>query len=164
MIRGRIKMAENNIKTEIKAEVFIPDEDRKKIYSETIKDLLTRELSNSEAFDKAILSLSSALLGISLAFIKDIIQAGATCNKEYLYYSWYLFAAAIVLTLISFMMSNLGIKRHLKYAQRYYLEGKAEYLEKRSIYARLTDFANILSGISFILAIIFTVSFVTLNI
>jgi hypothetical protein len=157
-------MTENNIKTESNAEVFIPDEERKKIYSKTRKELLARELSNSEAFDKAILSLSSALLGISLAFIKDIIRAGAACNKEFLYYSWYLFASAIILTLISFMMSNLGIKRQLKYAQRYYLDGKAEYLKKSNIYARLTDFANILSGISFILAIVFTVRFVTLNI
>jgi len=157
-------MAENNIETKSNAEVFILDEERKKIYSETRKELLARELSNSEAFDKAILSLSSALLGISLAFIKDIIRAGAACNKEFLYYSWYLFASAIVLTLISFMMSNLGIKRQLKYAQRYYLDGKAEYLKKSNIYARLTDLANILSGISFILAIAFTVRFVTLNI
>ena len=157
-------MPKNKMETESMAEVFIPDEDTKRIYSETRKDLLIRQLSNSEAYDKAILSLSSALLGISLAFIKDIIRSGAACHKEFLYYSWYLFALSIVLTLISFMMSNLGIKRQLKYAQRYYLEGKAEYLKKRSIYARLTDFANILSGISFILAIVFTVRFVTLNI
>jgi hypothetical protein len=146
------------------AVTFNPDEDSMRIYSETRRDLLTRELSNSEAYDKAIISLSSALLGISLAFIKDIIRSGAACNKEFLYYSWYLFASAIVLTIISFIMSNLGIKRQLKYAQRYYLEGKAEYLKKSNIFAKLTDLTNILAGISFVLAIVLTVMFVTLNI
>jgi len=49
---------------------------REEIYAETRKDLLTRQLSNSEKFDGAILTLSTAALGVSLTFIKDIVPLG----------------------------------------------------------------------------------------
>lgn len=157
-------MSEKQREGEKTPESFTPSDDGKRTYSETRKDLLTRLLSNSEAYDKAILSLSSALLGVSLAFIKDIVHLGQACHKELLYFSWYLFAAAIIITLISFIMSNLGIKKQLKYAEKYYLEGESEYLKKLNIYARLTEVVNILSGGCFVGAVILTVLFVTRNI
>ena len=47
--------------------------ERQRLYEEYRKDLLARQLSNAQNFDKAVLSLSTAGLGFSLAFIKDII-------------------------------------------------------------------------------------------
>jgi hypothetical protein len=43
------------------------------MYSEVRQDLLKRQFSNAENFDKAILSLSTAGLGFSLAFLKDLV-------------------------------------------------------------------------------------------
>ena len=43
---------------------------RSELYAELKEDINKRDLSNSESFDKAILSLSSAGLAISLSFIK----------------------------------------------------------------------------------------------
>lgn len=157
------RIEKNRKNCESKGTLHEPDEERKKLYSETRKDLLTRQLSNSESYDKAILSLSSALLGFSLVFIKDIFQIERTAKKIFLYWSWYLFAAAIILTIVSFVISNFGIKKQLKYARKYYLEGQEEYLNKRNIFAMFTDYVNILSGVSFILAIVFTICFVTSN-
>jgi len=48
-------------------------ESRSKLYREYYAELLKRQLSNSENADRAILSVSTAALGFSLAFIKDII-------------------------------------------------------------------------------------------
>lgn len=67
-------------------------DETKKIYSETRNDLLNRHLSNTEAFDKAVLSLSSAGLGVSLAFIKDIVPIHTIINIRLLYISWLCFA------------------------------------------------------------------------
>ena len=45
------------------------------------EDISKRELSNIENLDKAILSLSSAGLGLSLVFIKNVVR----CQKPTMY-------------------------------------------------------------------------------
>ena len=74
-----------------------------------------RQLSNSQMLDRAILSLSSAGLALSLAFMKTVIQANAgnneVTNVYFLYISWWAFVLAIILTLISFFTSNYGIEK-----------------------------------------------------
>ena len=139
-------------------------EERKKIYSSTKQDLLTRNLSNSEKYDNAILTLSSGILAISLAFIKDIVPLDKAFYIFLLIASWCLFGAAIVSTLVSFVLSQIAIKRQLEYAGKYYLENKEEYLTKKNRPAFLTDVVNYISGILFIFGIVTTIIFVSLNI
>ena len=59
-----------------------PDDESERDYEQYLKErdeLLKRELSNSQILDKAILALSSAGLGLSLAFIgKGVSLAEAT--------------------------------------------------------------------------------------
>jgi hypothetical protein len=78
--------------------------------------------------------------------------------------SWCLFGAAIVSTLISFAISQFAIKRQLEYAEKYYLEGKEEYLNKGNTPATLTDYVNYASGLLFLAGIVATVWFVSSNI
>lgn len=142
------------------------DKERKKreeLHAETRKDLLTRQLSNSERFDGAILTLSTAALGLSLAFIKDVVLFEKAEVTGLLVTSWWLFGCAIVSTLLSFIASQLGIRKQLTYADKYYLHEKNEYLAKRNIPARLTDFLNYASAILFVAALIFTIIFVSEN-
>lgn len=142
------------------------DEERKKreeLYAETRKDLLTRQLSNSERFDGAILTLSTAALGLSLAFIKDVVSFEKAQVTEWLIVSWWLFGCAIVSTLLSFIASQLGIRKQLRYAEKYYLNEKIEYLNKRNIPARATDFLNYASAILFVVALVCTIIFVSEN-
>jgi hypothetical protein len=138
-------------------------ERRQELYANTREDLLDRQLSNSEKFDNAILTLSTGALGISLAFIKDIVPLKIAQNLWLLKASWWLFGLSIISTLASFVASQLGIRRQLKYAEEYYLNKKDEYLKKRNYPAILTDFLNYSSGILFIAAIIFTIFFVSSN-
>ena len=56
-----------------------PDDDQEKFFELYVKeeaDLSKRDLSNVENLDKAILSLSSAGLGLSLVFIRRRSQTG----------------------------------------------------------------------------------------
>jgi hypothetical protein len=46
--------------------------EKRRLLAETRADLLKRQLSNAENYDKAVLSLSTAFLGFSLAFLKDL--------------------------------------------------------------------------------------------
>ena len=143
------------------------DDDRKKreaIYTETRKDLLTRQLSNSEKFDGAILTLSTAALGVSLTFVKDIAPITQEIQDICLLKnSWWLFGFAILSTVVSFLVSQLGINTQLKYAEEYYLNQKEEYLNKVNNSAKITEILNYLAAFFFIAALIFTIMFVSGN-
>ncbi|WP_051302893.1 hypothetical protein [Psychromonas aquimarina] len=126
---------------------------RQKMYDELRDELYKRELSNSESFDKAILSLSSAGLAISLTFIKSIVAIDEAIYIYWLYSSWVFFGMAIILTLLSLMFSNQGMKKQLDLAERYYLLNEEDAFNKPDWFAKATELSNLLSGIVFIFAI-----------
>jgi hypothetical protein len=140
------------------------EEERKRIYVSTRQDLLNRNLSNSEKYDNAILTLSTGVLGISMAFIKDIVPLNRADYVPLLKISWCLFGAAIISTLTSFLVSQLAIKRQLEYAEKYYLDSQEEYLNKKNRPAAWTDYINYVSGGFFVAGIIATVLFVSANV
>ncbi len=139
-------------------------EERKTLHASTRQDLLTRNLSNSEKYDSAILTLSTGILGLSLAFIKDVVPLNTAELVHLLKASWWLFGASIISTVTSFSVSQIAIKRQLDYADKYYREGKTEYLEKKNVPALITEYVNYISGILFIAGILATVVFVSVNV
>jgi hypothetical protein len=139
-------------------------EERKKLYSEYRNSILTRQLSNSENFDKAILSLSTASLGFSLAFITDVVRISEARYMFLLHLSWYFFAVAIVSTLVSFVTSQKGLQRQLFFAEQYYIHRKEEFFKKENKPAKLTNYLNNFSCVIFISAVFLTVIFVSLNV
>jgi hypothetical protein len=140
------------------------EEERKDIYARTRQDLLTRNLSNSERYDNAILTLSTGVLGLSLAFIKDIVSLDRSQYVLLLEISWWAFGASILSVLVSFVLSQLGIKRQLEYAGKYYLDGEDEYLRKKNSPAFWTEIMNYASGVLFLVGIVTTIFFVSVNI
>ncbi|MCH9691143.1 MAG: hypothetical protein K0U59_03625 [Gammaproteobacteria bacterium] len=91
-------------------------------------ELYKRELSNSEAYDKAILSLSSAGLAISLTFIKFIVPLDKAVHLVFLKSSWILFLLSVTFVICSFLVGNKAIQFHLECAEQYYIDGKADAL------------------------------------
>jgi hypothetical protein len=140
------------------------EEECKRLYGETRADLLKRQLSNAENYDKAILSVATATLGFSLVFLKDIVPTPRATDLWVLKMSWFLLSMAIISTLSSFISSQAGINAQLKYAEKYYLGQDEKYLNKTNWPARITDYLNIASGGFFVLAIIATICFVSTNI
>lgn len=61
---------------------------KQRLLAETRADLFKRQLSNAENYDKAILSLSTAFLGLSFAFMKDHVPAHQAEWLYLLYGSW----------------------------------------------------------------------------
>ena len=138
-------------------------EERKKIYESTRTDLFSRQMSNSGRYDDAILKLSAGILGVSLAFIKDVIPLWKASHIVALELSWIFFSLSIITTLSSFMVSQSGIKKQLDYAEKYYLKYLDEYLTKKNWQAIATDYINMASGFLFVLGVVATVYFVTTN-
>lgn len=95
-------------------------EELRKTRSAELAVIRTRQSSNTQMFDKAILTLSSAGLGVSLAFIKDIVPLDKAISvwglktTIVLYVSWGLFVAAIVTTLYSFIASLQELQKQSK--------------------------------------------------
>jgi len=143
------------------------DKDKQKredIYQRTRDDLLKRQLSNSENFDKAILTLSSAGLGLSLTFIKHVVQFDAAQNHWLLVLSWVMFVLSILVTLVSFHISQAGIAKQLEIAEDYYLKDVKDALERPNNAAVYTERAGYFSATTFLIAIIALVLFISLNI
>ena len=132
---------------------------------ETLKnELYERQLSNSESFDKSILSLSSAGLVISISFIKDIVPIELASGLLYLKMSWVLFCAAIISTILSLMSSQLGIDKQLTIAREYYIEKNDDAISKKNIYSKITNWLNWSSGTAFVCSILLMVIFAMFNI
>jgi hypothetical protein len=142
---------------------FQPDEVRKKAYAEFREELVKKQNSNSENYDKSILTVSSAGLGLSLAFIKDVVPLTQVPCRTLLVQSWGLFAAAIVVTILSFQTSQLSIGTSLAHADEYYLKGKDEYLNKKNMWASVTNVLNWISGALFVAAVLWTAYFIATN-
>jgi hypothetical protein len=76
-------------------------------------EILERLSSNSEAYDKAILTLASALLALSVTFIKDLLPSSPINHVWLLYGSWIVLTAAIIGTVLSFRISDAALAKQL---------------------------------------------------
>ena len=141
----------------------IEQEVRLKIYAETRADLLKRQLSNSENADRAILSVSTAALGFSLAFLKDIVSPQDAALGFLPYFSWALFVLSIVVTLLSFFTSQKAIDDQLQLAQRYYIDRDEAAAQVRTSFAVLTDRLNKTGAILLVAGLLATCTFVGVN-
>ncbi len=135
---------------------------KQRLLVETRADLLKRQLSNAENYDKAILSLSTAFLGLSFVFMKDIVPVHQAKWLLLLYGSWGLLTCAVLTTIVSFWVSQSAIDQQLKKAEDYYIRGDQAALTK-GLFARATDCLNVASGGFFILGVSLTTIFIVGN-
>ncbi|RLA57869.1 MAG: hypothetical protein DRQ78_12925 [Epsilonproteobacteria bacterium] len=140
------------------------NEENKKLYNEYYKDINSRILSNIENYDKAILSLSVTMLGLSIAFIKNIVSFENVKDLIILEYSWLFLVLAVISTIVSFISGNKANEKHLEFAEDYYLNDNERAFEEKSKWTTFTEYLNMGSGLFFILGIILTVYFAYINI
>lgn len=139
------------------------DNESKRLYELYRHELLARQRSNSEKYDAAILTLSTTFLGLSLAIIKEIVNIDGAKHVSLLYCSWALFCGAIVLTVLSFLVSQLAIDKQLDYAYNYYIKKLDEYRYNKSGFECALNVVNWGSGMFFIMAVLLTALFVAVN-
>jgi hypothetical protein len=139
-------------------------DDDVKIFLDERKLLVAGQQSSYQQFDKAILALSTGGLALSVTFLRDIFQQKLIVDKWMLVASWGLFCLAILLTLSSFLTSQYAYGRQLEITEDYYVRKNKEALTAKNKFSRATAVLNIVSAVSFILAVISTIVFVTINI
>jgi hypothetical protein len=150
-----------NAGTDIKSNI---ESERIRLYEKYRDHMIELQKLNSQNFDKAILSLSTTTLGLSLAFIKDIVNLENAACISILKLSWIALVLAIIITLLSFLFSQSAITKQLEYADEYYLQNKDASLEKTNCFDILNRWSAYFSALFFILGIILTVIFVQSNI
>lgn len=139
------------------------NKDRIDIYIEERKLLVEAQQVSSQHFDKYVLSLSTGFLSLSVAFIKDIFPIGTIIHKEILVTSWVLFSTSILLTLVSFLVSQLAYRRQLQITEDYYVREDKKALEAKNRWSTATMGLNFSSAIVFVAAVATTVFFVSVN-
>jgi hypothetical protein len=120
--------------------------------------------ASSDDFDKSLLTYASGTLGLSLAFIKDIVKIDSATALPCLYWSWIFLTACIVITIASFRISIEAQKRHLITAQRVFLEDDEEASNKGNAWSTLLDICAYVGATFFLAGVVTTVLFVYLNV
>jgi hypothetical protein len=143
---------------------YIPSADAKKAFADLASEASKRELSGSENFDKSVLTLSSAGLGLSLTFLKDFVQLSSATTKWALYGSWIAFTLATLGTMVSFICSGKAQRTQLKLAEDYYLHGDESALTRGNKWGACNSILNGIACIAFTSALVLTVIFIWSNI
>src|ERR1700722_15169820 len=145
------------------AEDWNPDR-AEKLHMEHLKQAWADIQSGSDQFDNNILTFSSAGLGLSIAFIKDIVPVASATGLWLLFGSWIAFGMAILITISSFQVSIWAQKIHVENLRKYYIERRPEYLNPPNAGESWLRRLTILSGLCFVLAVAGTIAFAVENV
>lgn len=110
-------------------------------------------------FDKTIISLSGGALGISFAFIKDIVHFDKITFKSLLLLSWLSWGLSILCILVSFYISNLAFRYAIKQVD----EGTIYNGKAGGGFSAFVAHLNIFGMMTFITGIILIVIFISKN-
>ena len=139
-------------------------EERKAQLYKAWDELSRRQLSNSENLGRAILSLSIAGLGFSLAFIKDVVSPDAVTNLYFLHGSWWAFAVAIAVTLVSYHTSQCGLKKQFTQIRKELTDKKDPKLEcKIDRLFLITEWLGYAAHGFYLGAVVLTIIFIQTN-
>lgn len=133
-------------------------------YKTCVDDLNRRQMSNSETYDKSLLTLSSAFLGLSLTFIQQVVPLASAKCLGLLYASWGLFTLSIVLTIASFIYGQSVLAELVDGAKNYFLEGKKEEDARSKVLSGRVAVLNTFNGVVFITAVVSLTVFVGWNV
>jgi hypothetical protein len=133
------------------------------IHDKSREDLLKRQLSNNESYDKAILSLSSAGLALSLTAIKFVIPLKGASGLLALKASWVLFLVTVICSLSAYLIGNKAISKQLSIQEDYYINRLLKAQAESNIYSTINSIFNIVTGVVFACAISLVIYFVIIN-
>ncbi len=121
--------------------------------------LIAAEQKAQEDFDKTVLSLSGGALGISFAFVKDIVGNQPLIQVTLLLWSWISWGISITCMLASFYFSQQALRRTIKQID----QNEVYDQSPGGLYAKLTAILNAFGGLLFLVGVILIVVFVSYN-
>lgn len=123
------------------------------------RDAVNAQRKSQEHFDKLVVTLSAGALGVSFAFITDIIGSDSATSIELLMWAWGLWSASLVVILCSHYLSVEAFRVVIRQvdAGTIYDEPPGRGLTK------WTEIANLFAGFLFIVGLLFMILFARIN-
>jgi hypothetical protein len=134
--------------------------------AEHLKSVAEWESRNIEPYDKAILTLSSGALALSLTFSKDLVAPELAQANVILYLSWILFVLSLGTNIYAFLNTLRTIPKHRAFLDDVFKHCKktpADYEEfVRETYVTIEVF-NTCQGIFFLCGMLAFTTYVIIN-
>jgi hypothetical protein len=134
-----------------------------RMFDQLRDDLLKRDLSNTESYDKAILTLSASSLAFSLSGVEYIVTINKSTHFFLLQLGWGLLVASVVLSLLAYLIGNKAIAVQLTNARDYYKNGVEDAFHRKNLFSSFNTLLNHVAGIMLSVAIICVVLFIGIN-
>ena len=112
------------------------------IYHETRNSFDQIRVSQLNAFDKAILAISSSALGFSLYFINVLPKGVPITGTFSLVLCWFSFGIAISINLLSYLSGSLSASADIKNLDSFARKNKPVKF-KKNVFTKITEAANI---------------------
>ncbi|MFA6471009.1 MAG: hypothetical protein WCU00_03125 [Candidatus Latescibacterota bacterium] len=122
--------------------------------------LISAQLKSEEQYSKSIIILSGGALGISFAFVKDIIGTGTITNLYYLFIAWTCWGLSLTFVLFSFYTSFHSFRKAINQVDM----DKIYFEKPGGCWSLITDIFHILGGILFFLGVIMLSLFIISNV
>lgn len=137
---------------------------RRETYNKHVAQAWADQQASSDAFDNNLLTFSSAALGLSLAFIKDVVPLQSAEWLRWLYCSWISFGGCIVVTIASFQFAVQSQRLHSQLLARFYLQNQQHAFDKANPWTRAITTCAVTGSLLLVLGVISTVVFASKNV
>ncbi len=134
------------------------------LYNEHKRQVWQDIQASTDSFDQSLLTLSSAALALSLAFIKDIVPLQKAIWIWSLFTSWICFSACVLVTVASFLVSVAAHNRQLDFLWHYHIERDESYYNKKSGPSKALPWMTRVAGTLFLAGFLLTLVFCIGNI
>ncbi len=124
----------------------------------------TDQQASTDSFDNNLLTFSSGALGLSIAFIKDIVPLEHAEWLKTLYFSWFMFGCCIIVTVASFQIAARAAMAHIKVLDDYYIDGDETALTRKSPWEKSLPWCAGLGSLFLVLGIFSTIFFASKNV
>ena len=121
--------------------------------------LITSEQKAQEDYDKTVLSLSGGALGVSFAFVKDVVGSQSMAHSEFLLMAWIAWGISATCVLASFYFSQQALRRTIKQVDA----NKVYEQIPGGFFSRLTAILNASGGLLFFIGVVLITIFVSQN-
>ena|SRR6266498_2762541 len=123
------------------------------------RGLQTLEQQMQSEYDKAILALSGGALGVSMAFLKDVVIKQGVHGGCFLLLAWICWGLSVTCTLFSYYTSAQALRKAVQQTDE-----KTIYLTwANGRFNHFTKWLSRIAGLLFMLGIVFIVFFVAHN-
>ncbi len=121
--------------------------------------IIKAEQKAQDDFDKTVIALSGGALGVSFAFIKDIIGPDNISNTILLFLAWLFWASSITCVLASYYTSHLSLRNVIKKIDA----GETKAPRLGGFTDWITAIFNALGGILFVAGVVLMSIFIKIN-